>query len=344
LLVHDENLFTRVLAEGTLGLGEAYMDGWWDCQALDQFFHRVLRARLDDHIHPWRAATAVVVAKVINLQKPSRAYEVGRRHYDIGNALYSRMLDRHMQYSCGYWRGAETLDEAQEAKLDLICRKLRLEPGMRLLDIGCGWGGLLQYAAETYGVTGVGLTVSEQQAALARERCAGLPVEVRLEDYRVLDEPFDRIASVGMFEHVGYKNYRTFMETAHRCLAPDGLLLLHTIGGLRSAATSDPWILKYIFPNSMLPSAAQLAEASEGLFVMEDWHNFGDCYDPTLMAWHRNVEEAWPDLRERYDERFRRMWRYYLLSCAGSFRARRNQLWQVVYSPRGVPGGYDAPR
>lgn len=344
ITIRNHDFFARVLAEGSLGLGEAYMAGWWECAALDQFFERILRARLDEHIHPWKMAAAAVVAKVVNLQKPSRAFEIGDRHYDMGNALYERMLDPYMQYSCGFWEEASSLDVAQEAKMDLICRKLRLESGQRLLDIGCGWGGLLRYAAERHGVSGVGITVSREQAEYARSHCADLPIEIRLQDYRDLDELFDRIVSVGMVEHVGYKNYGRFMETARRCLTDEGLFLLHTIGGLRSSVSCDPWIVKYIFTNSMLPSIAQLAHAAEGRFVTEDLHNFGAYYDPTLMAWHANFEAAWPDLQDHYDDLFYRMWRYYLLSCAGSFRARKNQLWQFVLSPQGAHGGYRRPR
>ncbi len=249
-----------------------------------------------------------------------------------------------MIYSCGYWSGstpAHDLDDAQEAKLALVRSKLALEPGMRVLDIGCGWGGTARFLAERVGCEVVGLTVSRQQAELAREVCAGLPVEIRIQDYREIDEPFDRVFSIGMFEHVGVKNYGTYMETVRRCLRdPDGLTLLHTIGGNRSSGRTDPWMDRYIFPNSMLPSASQITTAAEGVLTMEDWHNIGPDYDPTLMAWHANVSGAWDDLSERYDERFRRMWHFYLLVSAGGFRARYLQVWQVVFSRDGLPGVY----
>ena len=259
------------------------------------------------------------------------------------------MLGRRMVYSCGYWREATDLDAAQEAKLDLICRKLQLCPGMRVLDIGCGWGEALKFAVERYGVIGVGVTISGEQAGFARALCAGLPIEIRLQDYRELDEPFDRIFSIGMFEHVGVRNYRRFFEVVRRCLAPDprtggGLFLLHSIGSNRSVRHTDPWIGRYIFPNSMLPSAAQIAESLEGRFVVEDWHNFGTDYARTLQAWHDNIEAAWQTLPPRYDKRFQRMWRFYLAGSMASFRTRRTQLWQLVLSPSGVPAGYIAPR
>ncbi len=342
--VHDERFFSRVMAEGELGLGEAYMDGWWDCERLDEFICRVLRADLRSRIRPWSDALRLLVAKVVNLQKSSRAFQIGRRHYDIGNDLFSRMLDRRMIYSCAYWKDATTLDEAQEAKLDLVCRKLELRPGMRVLDIGCGWGGTARFAAERYHVGVLGITVSEEQVKHAQRLCDGLDVEIRLQDYRALAGSFDRVLSLGMFEHVGYKNYGRFMRVVRGCLAGDGLFLLHTIGSRVSVARADPWTERYIFPNSVLPSAKQIAAAVEGKFVIEDWHNLGADYDTTLMHWHQNFERHWTELRDRYDERFHRMWRYFLLSSAGSFRARENQLWQLVLSPTGVPGGYRAHR
>lgn len=344
LQIHDSRMFRRVLSQGSLGLGESYMDGWWDCAALDEMILRILRARLHQELWTWPLFWGVVKARVFNRQRKSRAFVIGERHYDIGNDLYKAMLDRRMVYSCAYWKRASTLDEAQEHKLDLVCRKLGLQPGMRVLDVGCGWGSFVKYAAETYGVEAVGTTVSKEQLALARALCAGLPVEIRLSDYRDLSGRFDRIVSLGMIEHVGYRNYQRYMTIVHECLAGGGLFLLQTIGTLRSTTTTDPWIEKYIFPNSMLPSIRQLAEASEGVFVMEDFHNFGADYDKTLMAWWRNFDAGWDELKDNYDERFYRMWTYYLLSCAGSFRARWNQLWQIVYSTNGVPGGYDAVR
>jgi cyclopropane-fatty-acyl-phospholipid synthase len=330
ITVHNGNLFRRLLVHGSLGLGESYMDGWWDCKRIDELVCRLFGRGIDRQVRTWEMALAAMAARLSNRQSRSRSFRVGRQHYDAGNDLYERMLDSRMIYSCAYWKEAGTLDAAQEHKLDLISRKLQLEPGLRLLDIGCGWGGLARFAAERYGVEVVGVTVSQEQVKGARQRCAGLPVEIRFQDYRSLDETFDRVVSVGMFEHVGYKNYRTFMTVVDRCLKEDGIFLLHTIGGNISVITTDPWLERYIFPNGMLPSAAQITSAIEGLFVLEDWHNFGPDYDTTLMAWWTRFEQAWPDLAGRYGERFHRMWRYYLLSCAGAFRARVNQLWQIV--------------
>ncbi len=341
--VHDDSFLHRVLAHGSLGLGESYMDGSWDAVELDSMMCRLLEARLDRRVRTADDYLHAARARLFNLPK-RHPFEIGRHHYDLGNDLYRAMLGKRLVYSCGYWPNAASLDEAQEHKLDLVCRKLGLSRGMQVLDIGCGWGEALKYAAERYGVSGVGDTVSEQQVELARELCRGLPIEIRLQDYRALSGRYDRLFSIGMFEHVGFANYRRFFEVARSCLADDGLLLLHTIGSDETVHTMDPWIGKYIFPNSMLPSAAQIAEASDGLFIIEDWHNFGTDYDRTLQAWRDNVERAWPALGERYDERFRRMWRYYLATSMATFRARRSQLWQIVLSPRGVRGGYVAPR
>lgn len=346
ILVHDRRLYDRVLSQGTLGLGEAYMDRWWDAPHIDKFLTRVLEFNVRDAVRfDWATAFSLLRSRLLNLQR-LRTHEVGEKHYDTGNDLFAAMLDPRMVYSCGYWAEADGLAAAQEAKLDLICRKIGLQPGMRVLDIGSGWGGFLMFAAERYGITGLGVTVSKEQAAYANQLASarGLPVETRLQDYLSLEGRFDRIVSVGMFEHVGVKNYRRYFDTARSLLAPDGLFLLHTIGGNLSVSHGDPWAEKYIFPNGMLPSAANLTAALETRFVIEDWHNFGADYDRTLLAWHANFEAAWPALQNRYDERFHRMWRYYLLSFAAMFRARQIQLWQLVLSPEGLRGGYRSVR
>ncbi len=343
--IDDGRTFNRVLAQGSLGLGEAYMDGWWHCRRIDDFIYRVVRAGLDRQVKgDLRMLRQHLAARLLNLQSAARAFIVGEKHYDISFDVYRQMLDNRLNYSCAYWKNADTLDEAQENKLDLICRKLSLKPGSRVLDIGCGWGSFAQYAAEKYGAEVVGITVSKEQARVARERSQGLPVEFRLQDYRELNETFDHIVSVGMFEHVGYKNYAGYMDVARRCLREGGLFLLHTIGSSRDVYKGDPWLDKYIFPNGMLPSIQQLGKAMGTRFVMEDWHNFGADYDHTLMAWHDNFIAKRDEFAKRFGERFCRMWEYYLLSCAGAFRARKIQLWQLVLSPTGVAGGYQSVR
>jgi cyclopropane-fatty-acyl-phospholipid synthase len=333
LRVFDSDMYRRVLSSWSLGLGEAYMDGLWECDQLDELFTRVLRSGLDS------AATGMAKVRLIgehlrhrlfNLQSSRRAFQVGEQHYDAGNDVFEAMLDSRMIYSCGYWQHASSLEQAQYDKLDMICRKLDLHPGETLLDIGCGWGGLARFAAEHYGVRVTGITVSKEQLELARERCKGLPVELRLQDYRELQGSFDKIVSVGMFEHVGPKNYDIYFRTARRLLARDGIFLLHSIGISETSAGTDPWIDRYIFPNGKLPSAVEVANAVEGHFIVEDWHNFGADYDRTLMAWWQRFDAAWPKLSAHYDRRFYLMWKYYLLSCAGFFRSRQGQLWQVV--------------
>ncbi|VEG90878.1 cyclopropane fatty acyl phospholipid synthase [Legionella spiritensis] len=343
--IHNEDIYHRIVSQGEVGLGESYMDGWWDCPRLDMLFERVFRARLDKEIKvPWRVVLTELAANIISFQGKRHAKQAIRHHYDLGNTLFRAMLDTNMMYSCAYYKDATTLNEAQMAKLDLVCRKLQLKPGMNVLDIGCGWGSFAKYAAEQYGVQVTGVTISQQQYEYAVEQCRGLDVEIRLQDYRDVSGVFDRVVSIGMFEHVGHLNYPVFMRKAYHSLADGGLFLLHTIGSNETTSISSEWIRKYIFPNGMIPSMKQVATASESLLVMEDWQNFGAYYDNTLMAWHQNFVTHWDELKTYYDERFFRMWTYYLLGCAGCFRARDLQLWQIVFSKDGVAGGYMAPR
>lgn len=341
--IHNREFYKRVLAKGSLGLGESYMEGWWDCEQLDEMYHRLLRAprlqirKFATHIF------ASIRAGMLNLQSRKRAFEVGEAHYDIGNDLYRAMLDKRMVYTCGYWREANNLDDAQEHKLELVCRKLDLKPGMRILDIGCGWGSFANYAATNYGVEVVGVSVSKEQVDMGNELCKKLPVELRLQDYRAVNEKFDAIASLGMFEHVGHKNHRNYMRVAKRCLQPNGKFLLHTIGKNHSRIGVDPWISKYIFPNGEIPSLKQITKAVQALMLVEDLHNFGADYDKTLMAWFNNFDAAWPQLKNSYPDHFYRMWKYYLHVCAGAFRARNLQLWQFVLSTGAEQGAYRRP-
>jgi len=350
--VKHPDFYKRVLRDGALGFGESYMDGWWEVKKMDELMYRILHASLQEKVKTMNNYLHYLEALLLNAGKKSKAFEVGEKHYDIGNELFEKMLDKTMAYSCGYWKDAQNLNDAQKAKLDLICRKLLLKPGMKVLDIGCGWGGFCKYAAENYGVEVVGITVSKEQVEYATNNSLGLKVKIKLMDYRDLNDEsfagegklFDRVVSVGMFEHVGYKNYSTFMQTVQNLLKEDGLFLLHTIGSNQSVVTSDLWSNKYIFPNSHVPSIKQIGGAIENLFVMEDWHSFGAYYDKTLMAWFDNFDSSWDQIKSNYDERFYRMWKYYLLSSAGSFRARNVQLWQIVLSKKGVPGGYYSVR
>lgn len=344
--VKNTDLYKRVLQQGSLGFGESYMYGWWDADRLDETMHRILRAELQEKIKTPKALISILIAILINKANPRRSFEVGKTHYDKGNDLYKAMLDKRLTYTCGYWKDVDNLDDAQEAKLDLVCKKIGLNQGDRVLDIGCGWGSFLKYAAEKYEAKGLGVTISQEQANLARENLGDYNIEIRVQDYRELDESkkFDHIVSLGMFEHVGYKNYDDYFKVAERNLKDDGLFLLHTIGNNKTVRTTDPWIEKYIFPNSMLPSLKQITDSVEGVFEIEDVHNFGPYYDKTLMAWYNNFAQAWDGLKHTYDERFYRMWRFYLLSCAGLFRARKAHLWQIVLSKNGVKGGYESIR
>lgn len=335
--VKDDRWYDRVWREKSLGLGESYMDGWWDCREPDEMICRLLRADLEGKVKgDLRCLIRLLPAILFNLQSRARARMIAERHYDLGNDLFFSFLDPYNQYSCGYFENTNDLAQAQEDKLALICAKLNLAGGDHLLDIGSGWGGLARYAAERIGCTVTAVNISKEQLRYSRDFCKGLPVHFEDRDYRTIKGRFDKIVSVGMFEHVGRKNYRSFMKAVHRCLKDDGIFLLHTIGGNKSRSGCDPWITKYIFPNGMLPSIAQIAKAVERLFVIEDLHNIGLHYDKTLMAWNCRFQQAWPELKDRYDERFKRMWEYYLLSCAGAFRARSIQVWQILMTKCGV--------
>jgi cyclopropane-fatty-acyl-phospholipid synthase len=335
--VHDERLYARTLRDGTLGAGEAYVEGWWDCEAVDQMMERLFRARIDIAIKEnWVFLAHALRARVFNLQV-ARPFEVAQKHYDIGNDLYEAMLDPRMVYTCAYWKDAATLEEAQRAKLELVCRKVGLRPGMRVLDLGCGWGGFASYAAEHHGVSVVGYTVSKEQVAWAQERYKHLDVDLRLDDYRNATGTYDAVVSIGLMEHVGAKNYRGYMELVDRLLAPGGTAFIHTIAGTLSRQQIDPWFHKYIFPNASFPTLATLGTAMEGLMVAEDIHNIGEHYDRTLMVWWQRFDAAWPSLRARYGERFYRLWKYYLLVSAGGFRARNINLLQVVMTRQGTP-------
>ncbi len=343
--VLNKKFYHRVLSNNKLGLGESYMDGWWECDDISEFICRALRANINNLIKPWKSIPLVIKSKLLNMQHKEKAHKDVGSHYNMGNILFQNMLDKRLTYSSGYWKNANNLDEAQEAKLELICKKIGLKPKMKVLDIGCGWGSFVKYACEKYDVKAVGITLSEKQVKLGHELCKDLPIEIRLKDYRDVNEKFDRIVSIGMVEHVGYKNYRNFMEVVSNNLHEDGIFLLHTIGSNNSDVGTDGWTNKYIFPNGALPSILELAKATEEIFVMEDWHNFSFDYSKTLDAWFDNFNKNWEGILSKvYDNKFYRMWKYYIQSFSGSFKARHSQLWQIVYSKNGVAGGYNSIR
>jgi cyclopropane-fatty-acyl-phospholipid synthase len=344
IVVVNPGFYRRVLTGRSLALGESYMEGWWQCQALDQFFAKLLRARLSRQFTGWSACLTLCLNGLSNRQSKHRSHRVADIHYDLGNEFYRDMLGPSMQYTCAYWAGAKDLDQAQERKLDLVCRKLQLQPKDRVLELGGGWGGFARVAAERYGCHVTSYNISREQVAYARQWNRGLPVTIVERDYRDATGSFDKVVSMGLCEHVGHKNHRRLMEVKSRCLKNDGLMLLHTIGRNTETTITDPWIDKYIFPGGLLPCLKQLSAAAEGLFVLEDLHSFGPDYDRALVAWHRNHRHHWPERGHQFGPRFDRMWTYYLLSCAGGFRSRQLQLWQLVFSKKGVVGGYTAAR
>jgi cyclopropane-fatty-acyl-phospholipid synthase len=344
IIIHNPIIYSKIFSNGSLALGEEYMDQTWEAQKLDYFFNRILSVNFKNKFNPLSFIPYIFISKIFNFQTKSKSRIVGEKHYDMGNELYEAMLDKKMIYTCGYWKDSANLDEAQENKLELVCKKIGLKPDEKILDIGCGWGGFAKYAAEKYGARVTGVTISKEQAELARQKTKGLPVKIKLQDYRDVNEKFNHVISLGMFEHVGPKNYKQFFQKVNLILKDDGLFLLHTIGGNTSKTHTDPWIHKYIFPNGVLPSIAQIGNATEDLFVMEDWHNFGLDYDKTLMAWFENFDKNWENLKHNYDDKFYRMWEYYLKSCAGTFRAKKINLWQIVFSKKGSKIEYQSIR
>ncbi len=339
--VNDTRFYREVFKNGSLGLGESYMAGFWESRSLDSTLYHLLNSDLEKKVKlSLKIKLYRIIEQFINNQSIKNVRRDIPRHYDLGNDLFEAMLDKRMVYSCAYWKDTLTLEEAQEKKLDLICRKLHLKEGQRILDIGCGWGGFAGYAAEKYGVEVVGITLSKEQADLAQKRYNHLPVKICLQDYRYVTGQFDRVVSVGMIEHVGYKNYSLYMKLVNKLLKNDGLFLLHNIGSNISVNHTDPWIDRYIFRNGMMPSMQQIVAAAEGLFVMEDWHSFGTYYDLTLMEWLKRFKLAWPTLKSCYGDTFYLMWTYYLCCSAASFRAKKNQLWQTVFSKSGSHCSY----
>jgi len=331
--VHNDKFFKRLLREGSIAMGESYMDGWWDCKAIDQMAYKALRANLYEELqnHIFRKLHFLKTL-MTNQQSKSGAVRDVRFHYDLGTDLFENMLDQTMNYSCGYWKNAKTLDQAQIAKMDLLCKKLQLKPGMHILDIGCGRGGFAKFAAQKYKVKVTGITLSKDQAKVARELCKNLDVNIIVQDYRDHEGKYDRIASIEMFEHTGYKNNRTYFEAVNRCLKPKGLFVFQTGGTSNPLLVEDPWLAKYVFPGTMIPTMKQLAAAAQGIFLLEDWHNFGMDYHKTTKAWFNKFDKNWPKLKNKYDERFYRMWKYYLLACSGGFKAKNMHLWQIVFS------------
>ncbi|MDP3542896.1 MAG: cyclopropane fatty acyl phospholipid synthase [Elusimicrobiota bacterium] len=327
--VRDPGFYKRVLSGGSLAAGEAYVDGWWESDRLDEFFHRVFKAGLYERVafDPW-ARLRIQARRIFDA--PSAGLRAG-----LGNDLFRAMLGERMSSSCAYWKDARDLDEAQDAKMELVCRKLELKPGLSVLDLGCGWGAFARYAAERHGVSVVGVDIAEEQVTFGRERCRGLAVALRVQDHREVRGRYDRVVSIGLMEHVAPRNWRSSMAAAARCLKADGIALVHAVARNVTDGRLDPWLDRNVFPGGAAPSLSSLAGAMEGSFVAEDVHNIGPHYDPTLLAWHENLSRRWPELRGKYGDRLYRALKFCLLASAGGFRARRSQLFQIVMTRPG---------
>ncbi|RYF28984.1 MAG: cyclopropane fatty acyl phospholipid synthase [Chloroflexi bacterium] len=348
--IHNNDLYARVLRDRELGLGESYMDGWWTSERPDQTIVKLLTADLGSKIKP-NAAMIASAAATLAKSKLSNSYTLARSkknaefHYNIGNDLYELMLDPYMQYTCGYWKGAKNLAQAQENKLKLVCEKLKLKKGMTILEMGCGWGGFSEYAARNYGVKVTAVNTSSEQVKIARERTKGLDVKIVHKDYREVTGQFDRVVSIGMLEHVGLKEYPAFFKQCNELLKPGGIMLHHTIGcNTPQTTASFSWLGKYIFPGGYVPTMFEVLEPAQKYFAIEDVQNIGPDYDKTLLAWHQNFTKNYSKISDKYDEKFYKMWEYYLLMCAAGFRTRNTHLWQFVMTRHEVSERYDAPR
>jgi len=344
--VRDDDFFGMVAGDGMLGLGNAYVKGYWECEDLFEFFCRAIRGGLLEFMADSPVMKALMTAyRTTNRQSQTQAKKNVVAHYDRGNDLFEAFLGKTMAYTCAVWDNpldleeGETLDEAQERKLDRICQKLHLESGMRVLDIGCGWGPFMRYVAGHFEVEVVGITLSAEQIAYIEKRNGGfkhsgsLPIKAVLADFRTFDAgKFDRVLSIGMFEHVGRKNHEEYFKAVDRCLESDGLSLIHCFGKSDPRVPLiDPWTEKHIFPGMELPTVVDITTAMEGAFNLLDLEEMGQHYPKTLLAWSANFDCNWEQI-SHYGEEFRRMWRYYLLSCAAVFHVRKVLLWQVVFA------------
>jgi len=344
--LHDDR-FYRSAMRGSLGFGESYMEGIWDVDSIDALFRRIIRMNITrSSLVSINRLYLNIKSRLTNLQTRLGSLAIAETHYDLDHRLYELFLGPYNQYTCCFFNKAQTLPEAEIEKLEMICDKLDLREGDKVLDIGCGWGGFARYAAETRGCRVTGVSISKEQIAYARRYTEGLPVDIINCDYRDLPERFDaghfdKVVIIGMIEHVGYKNYRKLVNIVHRAIKDDGMFLLHTIGNSSRTTVGDPWMEKYIFRNSMLPAMSQLADAFEGVFVVQDWENYGHYYAPTLAAWQNNFETNWPQIEaieteHRFDEKFRRMFNYYFLSCKAGFETDHINLWQIVMTKEGL--------
>jgi cyclopropane-fatty-acyl-phospholipid synthase len=345
LHIRDEALLRRLVTNTELALGEGYTDGHitFGNDDLHGFFRLAITNQTAQGMPAWVAPLETLrhyLGRLRTFNPMGRARRNVAHHYDLSGALYDLFLDADKQYSCAYFaRPDMTLDEAQEAKKHHIAGKLLIEPGMRILDIGCGWGGMGLTLARDYGARVVGVTLSQEQHKVAtdRARAAGLAdrVDFRLTDYRNVTETFDRIVSVGMFEHVGVPHFREYFRTVHDRLAPDGIALIHTIGRTVPPSYTSPWIEKYIFPGGYVPSMSEMMGAieKENLYTT-DVEYLRLHYAETLRHWYDRFTDRIGDAARLYDERFCRMWRYYLVACEQTFRHGHQCVFQVQMAHR----------
>ncbi len=343
LRLHDPALPRRIVINPDLAVGEAYMDGKLtiDGDDLHGFLGLILRNRAagaDAWLIRLNHGLRRLIRRAQQYNPMGRAQANVAHHYDLSGALYDLFLDADKQYSCAYFRTPQdTLEQAQAQKKAHIAAKLRIEPGMRVLDIGCGWGGMGLTLARDYGARVLGVTLSQEQHRVATDRAAaaGLQdrVEFRLTDYRTLTGPFDRIVSIGMFEHVGVPHYREYFSHVRDLLTADGIALIHTIGRNAPPGTTSPWILKYIFPGGYVPALSEVAGAieRENLWMtdIEVWRLH---YAETLKHWHDRFMAQWDAAAALYDERFCRMWRYYLVASELTFRLHHQVVFQFQLS------------
>ena len=352
--VHNPAAYNMMVSRGSVGLGETYMHGYWDCEQLDQFFARVTSVDLRKLIPVnFPTVSLAVGAYLKNRQLPKAAWEVGRMHYDLPDEVWEATLDSAMTGSCAYYRNpTDTLEEAQLNKCRMTLDKVGLKSGHSLLDIGVGWAAFSGLAAQEYGAHPIGITVSEGQKAYIHKRY-GEAIDVRVNPWQEteLREPVDCIVSAEMFEHVGSDNYRSFFEFCRRSIKEDGLMNLHTIVRHTPSKHIDPWMDKYIYPGGCIPTLGQITTAVHGLFHVVDVHDIGGHYPATLRAWMDNFRRNWDSVKSLGSARlgmdpevFCRMWLYHYMASAGGFMSSRISVHQIVLSPNGVPGRYQSIR
>jgi len=340
IVVNNKEMFVKIASNGELGLVESYINGDWDSDNLEKTISELI-SKLDFLKNQIKKQSlnfifmeikAVIKNRIQNNSIKSVKKNISH-HYDIGNDLFQKMLGKHMQYTCAYfYKPNMTLDEAQYAKMELIAKKIDLKPNMKVLDIGCGFGSMAQHLAKHYNVYVIGVTLSKEQKKYADEYFSHPRVTIELKDYRHVTGNFDRVYSVGMFEQVGRKRYKEYYDKCYELLKPDGIMLIHTIGTNKRKWNHNSFINKYIFPEGELPHIENLTHSFVDKWHLEDWQNMGLSYAKTTKLWHTNIGD-WSGL-DNYDERFRRMWDFYLLGCVANFQSRNVCLWQIVYTKR----------